>query len=87
YRQEEVVKEINQKWGNEVLLYGPILKIPYQVHNLKKTWDDKTKSYSEEDIITIKHAFFFPNILDIKANIESETLGRSIYESVVYTSN
>ncbi|WP_109851769.1 cell envelope integrity protein CreD [Aquimarina sp. AU58] len=87
YRQEEVVKEINQKWGNEVLLYGPILKIPYQVHTLKKTWDDKTKSYNEEDIITIKYAFFFPNTLDIKANIESETLGRSIYESVVYTAD
>lgn len=87
YRQEEVVREINQKWGNEVLLYGPILKIPYQEHALKKTWDDKTKSYSEEDIITIRNAFFFPNTLDINANIESETLGRSIYESVVYTSN
>jgi inner membrane protein len=87
YRQEEVVKEINQKWGNEVLLYGPVLKIPYQIHTLQKNWDDKTKSYNEEDIITIKHAFFFPNTLDIKTNIESETLGRSIYESVVYTAD
>ncbi|GAA4274304.1 cell envelope integrity protein CreD [Aquimarina gracilis] len=87
YRQESVVKEINQKWGNEVLLYGPVLKIPYQIHSIKKTWDDKTKSYSEEDQITINHAFFFPNTLDIKTNIESETLGRSIYESVVYTAN
>ncbi len=87
YRQEEVVKEINQKWGNEVLLYGPVLKIPYQIHNLKKSWDEKTKSYIEEDLISIKHAFFFPNTLDIKTNVESETLGRSIYESVVYTAD
>ncbi|TPN81723.1 cell envelope integrity protein CreD [Aquimarina algicola] len=87
YRQQEVVSEINQKWGNEVLLYGPALKIPYQVHHLKKSWDEKTKTYIEEDVITVKHAFFFPNTLDIKANIESETLGRSIYESVVYTAD
>ncbi|MDY8138573.1 cell envelope integrity protein CreD [Aquimarina sp. 2201CG5-10] len=87
YRQEEVVNEINQKWGNEVLLYGPILKVPYQVHNLKKIWDDKTKSYYEEDLISTKYAFFFPNTLDIKSNIESETLGRSIYESVVYSAD
>ncbi len=87
YRQTEVVKEINQKWGNEVLLYGPVLKIPYQIHNLKKNWDEKTKSYYEEDLVTIKHAYFFPNTLDIKANIDSETLGRSIYESVVYTAD
>ncbi|OED39313.1 hypothetical protein AB832_04155, partial [Flavobacteriaceae bacterium (ex Bugula neritina AB1)] len=87
YRQEEVVSEINQKWGNEVLLYGPVLKIPYQIHNLKKTWDEKTKAYIKEDIITIKNAFFFPNTLDILTHIESETLGRNIYESVVYTAN
>ncbi|WP_109299894.1 cell envelope integrity protein CreD [Aquimarina sp. AU474] len=87
FRQVEVVKEINQKWGNEVLLYGPILKVPYQRHNVKKSWDDKTKSYIEEDLITVQYAYFFPNTLDIKTNIESETLGRSIYESVVYTAD
>jgi len=87
YRQEEVVNEINQKWGNEVLLYGPILKIPYQIHNLQKIWDEKTKTYIQEDIITTKNAFFFPNSLDIDTNIESETLGRNIYESVVYTAD
>ncbi len=87
FRQEEVVREINQKWGNEVLLYGPVLKVPYQIHNLKKSWDEKTKSYIEEDQISIKHAFFFPNTLDIKSKVDSETLGRSIYESVVYTAD
>ncbi len=87
FRQVEVVREINQKWGNEVLLYGPVLKIPYQVHSLKKSWDDKTKSYIEEDLVTIRSAYFFPNTLDINTNIESETLGRSIYESVVYTAD
>ncbi len=86
-RQKEVIHDNNKKWGNEVLLYGPILKVPYQIHNLKKTWDDKTKSYSQEDIITTRYAFFFPNTLDIKANITSEILKRGIYKSVVYTSD
>ncbi|WP_378183279.1 cell envelope integrity protein CreD [Aquimarina sp. SS2-1] len=87
YRQEEVVSEINQKWGNEVLLYGPILKIPYKTHKFKKIWDEKTKAYLQEDMVSIHHAFFFPNTLDINANVESENLGRSIYESVVYTAD
>ncbi len=87
YRQEEVINEINQKWGNEVLLYGPILKVPYQVHTIKRTWNEKTKTHFKEDIITIAHAYFFPNTLDINANIESKTLGRSIYQSVVYTAD
>ncbi|MBQ4805064.1 cell envelope integrity protein CreD [Aquimarina sp. MMG015] len=87
-RQEQtVVSDINQKWGNQVMLYGPILKLPYQTHNIKKIWDEKTKSYTEEDIITVRHAFFFPNLLDIKANVTSDTLKRGIYKSPVYTSD
>ena len=34
-RQESVVNEINEKWGNEVLLYGPILKVPYKTFTEK----------------------------------------------------
>ena len=30
YRQQEVIREINSKWGNEVLISGPILSIPYE---------------------------------------------------------
>jgi inner membrane protein len=30
FRQKDVVNEINEKWGNDVLVYGPILKIPYK---------------------------------------------------------
>ncbi|KAA1247183.1 cell envelope integrity protein CreD [Aquimarina sp. RZ0] len=87
FRQKEVVSEINQKWGNEVLLYGPVLKIPYQTHALKKTWDEKTKSYTEEDIISVHTAFFFPNTLNIDSNIDvdAKNLKRGIYKSAVYT--
>jgi len=86
-RQEVVVSEINQKWGNEVLIYGPILKIPYRTHTIKKIWNEKTKSYIQEDNIAIHQAFFFPNTLDINTNIASEKLARNIYESVVYTAD
>ncbi|WP_299901435.1 cell envelope integrity protein CreD [uncultured Aquimarina sp.] len=87
-RQEQtVVNDINQKWGNEVLLYGPVLKIPYQTHKTKKIWDEKTKSYLEEDMITLHNAYFFPNLLDIKANVSTDNLKRGIYKSPVYTSD
>ena len=86
-RQQDVVREINQKWGNQVLLYGPIVKIPYKTHTINKTWDDKSKVYIEKDIVSMHHAYFFPKTLDIKAHANSKTLGRSIYESVVYSSD
>ncbi|RZS91907.1 cell envelope integrity protein CreD [Aquimarina brevivitae] len=87
FRQEEVVKEINSKWGNEVLLYGPVLKVPYQTHRNAKLWDEKTKSYTEENIVETAYAYFFPNELSITTNVESELLSRGIYKSVVYTSD
>ena len=29
YRQENVIREINDKWGDPVYVYGPILKVPF----------------------------------------------------------
>jgi len=37
YRQQDVVNEINGKWGNNVLVYGPMLKIPYKTYSETKT--------------------------------------------------
>ena len=45
YRQQDVVNEINQKWGNEVMLYGPILKLPYKTYSETSTFNEKTKTY------------------------------------------
>ena len=38
HRQAEVIHEINQKWGNEVVLYGPIIKIPYKTYKEQRTF-------------------------------------------------
>ena len=45
-RQAEVIQEINEKWGNEVVLYGPIIKVPYKTYLEEKTFDEKTKSFT-----------------------------------------
>ena len=87
YRQEEVVKEINQKWGNEVLLYGPLLKVPYNTHTTSKIWDEKTKVYKEEKTTAINYAYFFPADLSVDSKIQTEPLDRGIYESIVYTAD
>ena len=38
HRQTEVIQEINEKWGNEVVLFGPIIKIPYKTYKEEKTF-------------------------------------------------
>ena len=87
YRQAEVVQEINEKWGNEVLLSGPILKIPYKTYLEEKIYDEKTKTYQTKTELQIKNAYLLPDSLDIASDVSSKPLKRGIYESVVYTAN
>ncbi len=89
FRQEEVVKEINSKWGNEVVLAGPILKVPYKTFKEEKVYIQKTKSYEIKSEEILNHAYLFPDELKIASQVTSkaEPLKRSIYESVVYTAD
>ncbi|MDP2688304.1 MAG: cell envelope integrity protein CreD [Aequorivita sp.] len=84
-RQEEVVREINEKWGNEVLLSGPIIKIPYKVISEEKIFNEKSSSYFTKTNEILKYAYFFPDKLNINSQVDSKPLNRSIYESVVYS--
>jgi inner membrane protein len=87
YRQEEVVREINEKWGNEVLLSGPIVKIPYKVISEEKNFNEKNNSYYTKTKETIENAYFFPDKLNIDSQVDTKPLNRSIYESVVYSAD
>lgn len=84
-RQQDVVNEINEKWGNEVLVYGPILKLPYKTYSETKTYNDKTKTYLTETTTHINYAYIFPESLDVTSNVNSKTLKRGNFESAVYT--
>ena len=82
-RQESVISEINDKWGKEVLLYGPILKIPYKTYI--KTTHNKGK---KNEYITaeefVKHAYFFPQKLNANTTVNPEKKHRGIYKTAVY---
>ncbi|GAB5401375.1 MAG: cell envelope integrity protein CreD [Aureisphaera sp.] len=89
FRQQEVVQEINNKWGNEVIFSGPILKVPYKTYKEEKVYIEKTKSFEIKTEEIMNHAYIFPDKLSItsKANIAEQPLKRGIYESVVFTSD
>ncbi|MGJ8743568.1 cell envelope integrity protein CreD [Polaribacter sp.] len=86
-RQQEVVREINQKWGEEVLIYGPILKVPYKTYSEKTLRNTVTKVTRKETIENIKYAYFFPKKLNITSTINPEKKERGIYKTAVYKSN
>lgn len=89
FRQQEVVEEINSKWGNEVILSGPILKVPYKTYKEEKVFIQKTQSFEIKTEEILNYAYIFPDKLDIdsQANIAENPLKRGIYESVVFTSD
>lgn len=87
FRQQDVVSEINQKWGNEVLVYGPILKLPYKTYSETKTYNEKTKTYFKETQTHTNYAYIFPEKLDTKTTVQSKTLNRGNFESAVFSTN
>jgi len=84
-RQNGVVSEISQKWGEQVLIYGPILKIPYRVYHEKKLINSSAEK-SVEQIEEIKYLYKFPHELEIKSSIEPELKKRGIFGTAVYKS-
>ncbi len=87
FRQLEVVDEINQKWGDEVFIYGPILKVPYKTYQEKITIDSETNKSEKEIITKIKYAYTFPKKLDIQSTINPQEKERGIYKTAVYQSD
>ena len=87
YRQKDVVNEINQKWGNEVLIYGPIIKLPYKSYSETSTFNEKTKTYLKETKTLINYAYIFPQKLHVDAAVKSKTMYLGNFESAVFTSD
>ena len=87
FRQVEVTQEINSKWGKEVVLQGPYLKIPYKSFTTTKTFNKETEKYETEVIEHINPAYFFPDQLNIDSQVQAESLKRGIYESIVFSSD
>lgn len=87
YRQIEVTKDINNKWGKEVILQGPYFRIPYKTYTTTKTFNKETEKYETETHENLNHAFFFPEELNINSQVEADKLNRGIYESIVFTSD
>lgn len=85
FRQQEVIEEINGKWGKEVTLYGPIFKIPYRTYKEEKVFNSETQTYLTKQEEVLHTAYFLPEQLDIQAEVDTEPLNYGIYETVVYS--
>jgi inner membrane protein len=86
-RKEQVLREINSKWGEEIIIQGPILELPYKIIKSHKNIEESTqKSFittSEEE----KLAYFLPQSLHCNISVNATSKSYSIYESAVYKSD
>lgn len=87
YSQESVVEEINEKWGEEVLLMGPVLRVPYKTYTKTVKRDGETKEKYTEVTEHLNFAYFLPKTLDANSQLNPEVKKYSIYKSVVYNAN
>lgn len=82
YTQQEAIKEVSSKWGEEQTITGPFISIPY-LRYVKEF----SKKDSTEKIIQIKeYIHILPTQLHILGIINPEKRNRGIYEIVVYNS-
>jgi inner membrane protein len=80
YRKEDAVKEVSGKWGNEQIVAGPVLTVPYLEYN--KQYNNDTKEYIL--VPTRRYAHFLPEALNVDGEISPEIRYRGIYKVVVY---
>lgn len=85
-RQQEAMEEINKQWGEEVLIYGPVLKVPYKTYQEMQVYSEDAKVYRKEVTEIVKEAFFFPEKLDILSKVHPEKKYRGIYTTAVFKS-
>ncbi len=86
-RQREVIDEINGKWGDEVLVLGPVLKVPYTVTAKRTITDPATKDVRFETYDEIKTLYILPNNLNIMAQVNPQIKTRGMYQTSVYTAS
>ncbi|SDS66532.1 cell envelope integrity protein CreD [Gramella sp. MAR_2010_147] len=84
-RQKSVVTEINDKWGDAVIINGPILKLPYRSYREKQITNAQ-KEVTTETIEELKFLYFFPEQLDIASVIDPMIKKRGLYQTTVYKS-
>jgi inner membrane protein len=72
--RNEVINEINSKWGYQQTITGPLISVPF------------IRYYKEDDkILSSKHyVHILPDNLEVKGEIFPEIRYRSIYKVIVY---
>jgi len=78
-RQQDVIKEVSDKWSGSQLVQGPVMILPYKTLIQQK---DKAGLVTYEEAIS--NIYILPEALNITGTADPEVLHRGIFDAVVY---
>jgi inner membrane protein len=84
--RDEARQSIATSWTGEQGLVGPILVVPYKEHYNSSVWDEKAERYVTKEHAREGRLLIAPELLQIDANVKTETRKRGIYAVPVYHS-
>lgn len=76
-RQDEVVREVSEKWGEAQTITGPVLMVPYEIED---------QLIEEKKGLRKAQAYFLPSRLVVNGRLLPEVRHRSLYEVSLYRS-
>lgn len=80
--KSEAISEVGRKWGEQQIIVGPILTIPY-----KKLVRKSNSTFEKmETMEVIEQIHILPEVLSIESDIIPQRLERGIFEVAVYDS-
>lgn len=82
--RDQVVRDIASSWSERQTFTGPIIVVPVRESYKKSVWDKNLEEYVERKFNKDKKLYFFPEQLDIKADVKTELRKRSLYKVPVY---
>jgi inner membrane protein len=84
--RDGVRREISESWTGEQTLRGPVVVVPYIEKIRSRVWDKVLEKHVDQIVEYERALHFFPQRLDIAAEIQTEERYRGIYSVPVYTS-
>jgi inner membrane protein len=85
--QQQATDEIAAIWGHSQLVTGPVLAVPYTFRQsvVRPKVVNGKKEDVEEMVSTYATAYFLPEVLKVRGQIDPEVRRRGIYDTVVYS--
>src|SRR5215217_2877495 len=86
-RRNEAVDEITASWGKDQNILGPVLGVPYRYRVMmvrEVPAADGRVDRREVEETMVANAFFLPEMLNIKGDVQTQLPHRGIYEAAVF---